>query len=357
VAAYLRPAIEAVDGAYRVTFWWRDPAGNETSSAIQRVWIYITGVTDHHQNAVPQSLRRIPGTDAWCWQTTLSPTWRGSYCFIPPTATTIFPQVFNGDSPDRALLREGWRRLLPQAIADPLNPQSWKGGRGHAVSALEMPDAPEQPGWALRDEPYPPPLCIEWHSQRLGNRRRIWVYTTGEAQPQSARWRSCSMASSGPKACRYGRRWRADPRKGLPPAVYLLIDAIDNRTAAAELPCNPDFWLAVQEELLPLVHRLRLSATAPIARWWRAELWRPGDVRRAQLAAALWLRAQPVRLLLVAASRRRADGLLIERLSRANYIRTGCASGWKPVARADYFSRQSGATGASGTADDFLASG
>lgn len=97
----------------------------------------------------------------------------------------LFPQLFNGDGPDRALLREGWRRLLPQAIADPLNPQSWKGGRGHAVSALELPDAPEQPGWALRDEPYPPPLCIEWQSQRLGNRRRIWVYATGDAQPQA----------------------------------------------------------------------------------------------------------------------------------------------------------------------------
>jgi enterochelin esterase family protein len=96
----------------------------------------------------------------------------------------LFPQLFNGDGPDRALLREGWRRLLPQAIADPLNPQSWKGGRGHAVSALELPDAPEQP-WALRDEPYPPPLCIEWQSQRLGNRRRIWVYATGDAQPQA----------------------------------------------------------------------------------------------------------------------------------------------------------------------------
>ena len=137
------PQIEAVDGAYRVAFWWRDPAGNETSSATRRVWIYITGVTDHHKNAVPQTLRRIPGTDAWCWQTTLSPTWRGSYCFIPSARDDDFsPQLFNGDGPDRALLREGWRRLLPQAIADPLNPQSWKGGRGHAVSALELPHAP-----------------------------------------------------------------------------------------------------------------------------------------------------------------------------------------------------------------------
>lgn len=40
----------------------------------------------------------------------------------------------------------------------------------------------------------------------------------------------------------------------LPPAVYLLIDAIDNQRRGVELPCHRDFWLAVQEELLPLVH-------------------------------------------------------------------------------------------------------
>ncbi|HGY5646861.1 TPA: enterochelin esterase domain-containing protein, partial [Raoultella ornithinolytica] len=77
------PQAEAVGDGYRVTFWWRDPAGSEETSLTKRVWIYITGVTDHHQNAVPQTLKRVPGTDAWQWQTTLSPAWRGSYCFIP----------------------------------------------------------------------------------------------------------------------------------------------------------------------------------------------------------------------------------------------------------------------------------
>ncbi|ORJ47368.1 hypothetical protein B2M27_26400, partial [Kluyvera intermedia] len=44
------------EGKYEVTFWWRDPAGTETTSLTQRVWIYITGVTDHHPPAAPQSL-------------------------------------------------------------------------------------------------------------------------------------------------------------------------------------------------------------------------------------------------------------------------------------------------------------
>ncbi len=42
----------------------------------------------------------------------------------------------------------------------------------------------------------------------------------------------------------------------LPPAVYVLIDVIDMAHRTRELPCNPDFWLAVQEELLPLVQAL-----------------------------------------------------------------------------------------------------
>ncbi|MBE0234388.1 enterochelin esterase domain-containing protein, partial [Enterobacter hormaechei] len=63
---------------YRVTFWWRDPAGTQKTSTIKRVWLYVTGVTDHHQNARPQSLERIPDTDVWQWQGEFSPEWRGS---------------------------------------------------------------------------------------------------------------------------------------------------------------------------------------------------------------------------------------------------------------------------------------
>ena len=84
VAVEKGPEWEREDnGNYRVTFWWRDPRGTEKESAIHRVWVYITGVTDHHHNSAPQTLQRIPHTDAWCWTTTLPPTWRGSYCFVP----------------------------------------------------------------------------------------------------------------------------------------------------------------------------------------------------------------------------------------------------------------------------------
>ncbi|HIB8570707.1 TPA: enterochelin esterase [Klebsiella pneumoniae] len=251
------PQCRAVDDAIEVTFWWWDPAGDETRSPHRRVWLYITGVTDHHQNARPQSLQRLPGTDAWFWRTTLSPTWRGSYCFIPSDRDDDFsPEVFSADAPDRALLREGWRKLLPRAIADPLNPHSWQGGRGHGVSALEMPQAPAQPGWDPLNEAHPAARCLEWRSARLGNHRRVWIYTTGEAvDPQT---RPLAILLDGQFWAESMPVWSplaALTREGrLPPAVYLLIDAIDNQRRGVELPCHRDFWLAVQEELLPLVH-------------------------------------------------------------------------------------------------------
>jgi len=243
---------------YRVTFWWRDPAGTARSSAIKRVWIYITGVTDHHQNAQPQSLERIPDTDVWRWQGDFSPEWRGSYCFIPSENEHDFAEaVFSAATPDRMALREGWRKLLPRAISDPLNPQSWRGGRGHPVSALEMPHAPVQPGWNHADTPFSPPEYIDWHSPRLGNSRRVWIFTTGDENPAE---RPLAVLLDGQFWAESMPVWSplaALTQEGqLPPAVYVLIDVIDTAHRSRELPCNPDFWLAVQEELLPQIQAL-----------------------------------------------------------------------------------------------------
>ena len=239
---------------YRVTFWWRDPAGTQKTSTVKRVWLYVTGVTDHHQNARPQSLERIPDTDVWQWQGEFSPEWRGSYCFIPSDNENDFASaVFEGDQPDRMALREGWRKLLPHAVSDPLNAQSWRGGRGHAVSALEMPEAPVQPGWNHPDTPYKKPVCIEWHSARLKNRRRVWIFTTGDESPE----RPLAVLLDGQFWAESMPVWPAlaslTHEGKLPPAVYVLIDVIDTAHRSRELPFNPDFWLAVQDELLPQV--------------------------------------------------------------------------------------------------------
>ncbi len=244
-------------GECTVTFWWRDPAGSERTSDTKRVWIYITGVTDHHQRSHPQTLSRVPGTDAWRWQTRLTSAWRGSYCLIPSDREDDFPAAaLMGEAPDRVALREGWRRLLPQAIADPLNPNSWKGGRGHPVSALHLHDAPTQPGWDTPAAAWAPAKCIDWRSERLGNQRRVWIFETGRTAPQS---RPLAILLDGQFWAESLPAWPALQAQtdagALPEAVYVLIDVIDNAHRSQELPCNAEFWLAVQEELLPQIER------------------------------------------------------------------------------------------------------
>lgn len=246
---------EDTNGQCTVTFRWRDPAGNELTSDIKRVWIYITGVTDHHQRSQPQSLTRVSGTDVWQWQTTLTASWRGSYCFIPTSSEDDFPAAaFEGIEPDRMALREGWRKLLPKAIADPLNPDSWLGGRGHDVSALQLPQAPAQPGWDNPAASFSPAKCITWHSQRLGNQRRVWIFATGDCAVSE---RPLAILLDGQFWAQSMPVWpalQAQTNAGqLPQAVYVLIDVIDNAHRSQELPCNADFWHAVREELLPLI--------------------------------------------------------------------------------------------------------
>ncbi len=253
------------DGRCRVTFLWRDPQGDELTSPIRRVWLNITGVTDHHQNAGPQGLSRLAGTDVWHWSTELSATWRGSYCFIPRTDDCPFGA---GNGPTAmAERRNVWRGLLAGAQADAFNPQrSWMGARGHAVSGAHLPLAPAQTAWREFDTqgpmPPPPPAALErrrWHSDRLGNSRDIWIFTTGQCDPArrplaillDGRFWSTQMPVWSPLM-------QLTAGGQLPEAVYLLIDAGDTARRGRELPGNAQFWLAVQEELLP-----RLGEWAP----------------------------------------------------------------------------------------------
>lgn len=248
------PAVSVADnGRCNVTFWWRDPKGDESHSLVKKVWIYITGVTDHHQHSLPCSLARLTGTDAWYWQIELTAGWRGSYCLIPSECEDDFPVAALSVPPDRLALRQSWRRLLPQAIADPFNPHYWRSNRGHPVCALHMPDAPVQPGWNEVVE-YATPRCINWYSQRLGNQRKVWIFSAGKADPAN---RPLAILLDGQFWAKNMPVWSAlelqTRQKMLPPAVYLLIDAIDNQQRGFELTCNADFWLAIQEELLPLL--------------------------------------------------------------------------------------------------------
>lgn len=252
------------DGRGKVTFLWRDPQGCELTSAYQRVWIYINCLTDHHQASPPQSLQRLEGTDVWYWQTELNADWRGSYCFMPCMEDR--PLTLSDDDAHANMhsVRNWWHQLFDSATPDLLNPhRSWYGAKGNVLSGLHMPAALPQPAWEGFDRyavacgrctPAPPARLQRhsWHSARLGNTRNVWVYTTGDSNPAQ---RPLALLLDGQFWSSNMPVW--DPlmqltREGkLPEAVYLLIDAIDRQHRAHELTCNEDFWLAVQEELLP----------------------------------------------------------------------------------------------------------
>lgn len=255
---------QADEGSYWVTFFWRDPAGTELHSPWQRVWININGVTDHHQQAAPQTLHRIANTDVWTWQTRLPANWRGSYCLMPQLEANDFTTSADGHPVDMMAVRRWWQQMFATAIPDPLNLNyAWQGARGTALSGLQMPLAPPQPYWAPFDWGMSQHLSLQstlteyhWLSERLGNERRIWVLTTGSAQPES---RPLAILLD-------GQFWTQTmpvqypldqmTQDGLlPPAVYLLIDVVDTQLRGQELTCNPEFWLAVQDELLPQVHQ------------------------------------------------------------------------------------------------------
>lgn len=250
------PLVEAGEkGTCQVTFFWRDPQGDTQHSDTRRVWINITGVTDHHHSAVPSSLTPVPDTDVWWWQTALPADWRGSYCLIPDSQE----ETFTGQA-DMQAVRQWWSQKFPQAQSDPLNPlRSWAGGRGMRVSPLHLPHAPDQQVWRAVDEGRAADIPLQhylWRSERLGNQRQIWISVTGDAsagdRPLVLLLDGQFWAQNMPVA---GPLQQLTEAGELPPAVYVMIDIIDREHRTRELTCNPDFWLAIQHELLPQVQR------------------------------------------------------------------------------------------------------
>lgn len=250
-------------GTMRVTFIWRDPYGNEQTSPIKRVYIDINSVT-HHHSLDPQSLQRIAGTDAWFWQVERPAAWRGSYVFIPVTAEHLPPPAQGDEKAQYLAQRHWWRSIMDLAVSDPLNPlvthsTDWSG----ALSALHLPQAPEQSAWHALDTGMATQpdsqrfTALDWYSQRLGKRRKVWMYTTGSAGDEIQNQRPLVLLLDGQRWAQQMPIYSAldfETRRGrLPAAVYVLIDAIDSQQRNEDLSCNKAFWQAIQDELLPWV--------------------------------------------------------------------------------------------------------
>lgn len=256
VASHGTPIVEPHDDRHvKMTWLWRDPAGDERRSPIRRVYADINGITDHHSTS-PSSLTRLPGTDVWYGAAVIDRRWRGSYSLIPVTDRDL-PPVFSDDETLRdRQQRAWWISLFPLAIADPLNRLSLgPSHRPRPVSLAQGPDADDQSAWQAADRPLDEARLqrFQWHSERLGTQRRVWLYASGDAAVKANRPLVLLLD---------GQNWierhallpviENETATGrLPPACWLLIDAIDGEHRENELPCNAAFWQAIIDELLP----------------------------------------------------------------------------------------------------------
>lgn len=233
----------------RVTFLWRH------SEAIDRVYIDVNGITDHHA-ASPQTLTRIDGTDIGWWQVDLPTDWRGSYAFLPATSADR-PPSSGRDVTARRAQRTWWRRLASGSLADPINPlAAYRSGWGGWASPLHLPDAPDQGAWRAFDRGAghgAPTTRFVWKSATLGIDRTVWSHVTGASRGHA---RPLVLLLD-------GRTWverlpiapvldAETAARRLPPAHYLLVDSIAPEQRERDLRPNADFWSAIWDELLPL---------------------------------------------------------------------------------------------------------
>lgn len=233
------------NGDIELTFLWRDPQGNQSDYAC--IYLDVYSHTPHPTRA-QTSMDRIENTNVWHWQTILPADWCGSY-FLMPAKTNQLPPA----AADRKALRSWWINLMRiHAQPDALNKlPSHNSGWGLSLSAIQLPNAKIHPAWQHNAINFNGQLQHHrWASKRLGNERQIWLYRTGEEKnlPLVILLDGHYWAEHMPIFVPLDY---LTAQGQLPPAHYLFIDAINPTVRATELPCNQDFWIAIQEELLP----------------------------------------------------------------------------------------------------------
>lgn len=270
------PLIQAMDEASdQVFFLWRDPQGGPQDSACQQVYIDVYSHTPHPLKQL-SSLQRIGQSDVWCWQTVLPKDWCGSYFLLPAEQQHLPPS-----GATRAQMRQWWTELMAaRAQSDSLNPlPTHSNGSGVSLSRLQLSQALQHAVWqqleadfendsrnskALRGQLQ----TLRWNSSRLHTDRTVWLYRT---QGKNAD----TVDSNLPLVLLLdGQYWaqhmplfpaldELSARGDLPAALYLFIDAVNHTQRASDLPCNADFWLAVQQELLPQACALQAFSADP----------------------------------------------------------------------------------------------
>lgn len=260
------PLVEPVTaGKVKLTFLWREPPAKAGSAVYSRVYIDVNGVTDHH-SPNPETLQRLGQSNVWYWQAEVESDFRGSYSFIPVVEEHCLNLPEGTPQERRQAQRNWWISLMDLAENDPFNPTApHYSYRGKPLSAVHLADALPQTAWQPIDAGQKLPTdpkrlqLISWNSKLLGNSRNVWIYHTLGAEDKAER--PLAILLDGQYWAHgqsiFGVLDRETEAGRLPASVYILIDIIDQPHRAVELPCNQDFWQALQTELLPQVALLQ----------------------------------------------------------------------------------------------------
>jgi len=238
-------------------FLWRKQTDDETHDAI---YIDINGVINHHDFNAAQ-LSRYEDSDVYYYVCRVDNSWNGTYSLIP-VAEQLKQPLYHGNQQQQITQHREWiikRRTCH--VADPLH----KGNLGHCKwgemhSPLYLDPSIIHPSWKAFDQNQ---TRSNWESQLqthkyqselLDQTRRFWTFSTAKKPEQDLPLVIILDGEFWVESIPVMYALEDGTQKALlPPAVYLMIDAVSFEHRSKDLTCNPAFWQAVIQEILPIV--------------------------------------------------------------------------------------------------------
>ncbi len=246
-----------------VIFIWQYAAQNlGLKTDVAEVYIDINGITDHHSFNMVR-LTRYDKSDVCFFHCQISAQWRGGYSFFPVSLDLVQPD-FQGDLAQRRQLNRNWfLKIRPLARKDPLNKHNLGGCLwGLTRSPLHLDKALSQTNWAEFDAAQGQARSVKltdfsWKIPGTNLQRDAWTFSTVSAHSDKkvplviildgSFWTHSLPIFSALESATF--------KAQIPPAVYLFIDEINGQYRFDDMGCNSEFWLALQNNLLPQVEK------------------------------------------------------------------------------------------------------
>lgn len=258
------PLILRQDTAKRhVIFIWQYGAqGLGLTADVAEVYIDINGVTDHHSFNMAR-LTRYGQTDVCFFHCQINAQWRGGYSFFPVPLHLVQPNFQGALSERREQNRNWFRGIASLARKDALNKYNLGGCLwGLTRSPLHLDQALSQASWAEFDAAKGQAQSVKltdfsWKIPGTNETREAWVFSTAgihsdKKVPLVVILDGSFWTHSLPI---FSALESATLNALIPPAVYLFMDEINGQYRFDDMGCNPEFWFALQNNLLPQVER------------------------------------------------------------------------------------------------------